>query len=161
MAASTRAAAIVADAPNSSNAAAVRAELENAIRAVDQLSETNPMSRSPANYLTRDLLTESKRKSSHHLPTTARSSSTAADATAALHYARYLRSLRFQEEMNAKRRKSGIATREVSSAGMPLGNSGKIVYERVRQELGNMARFGQDVEHRAIIERLIEMGAKP
>lgn len=116
-------------------------------------------------YLTRDLVTEAARRS---LPSQRRNDGavgiSAKDATAALQYAHHIRDVRFENDLRERRRRHGIPEGglmkvSVNVRGFPLGNRGKLVYEAVRKEL-NMSRFGADAEYRAIIERLLQMGAK-
>jgi len=112
-------------------------------------------------YITRDAGIEARRKQQHMSASGSATGISRSDATAGLQYARYLRDQRFKTELNALRRRDGVPERSADARGFPLGNRGKAVYENIRRELGDMARFGKDVEHRAIVEQLILLGAKP
>jgi hypothetical protein len=124
------------------------------------------MSRSLPGYITRDLSVEARRSQSQQHVTASRSAAevSASDATAGLVYARSVRNRRFDAEQKERRRKNGISENglaiRTTNSGVPLGSRGKAVYELARAQVGDMARFGKDVEHRAIVERLIQMGAK-
>jgi hypothetical protein len=111
------------------------------------------------NYMTRDLRGDLQRSASHD-----GDRFSTADAQAALVYARYIRSQRFAKEMDERRKLHGvtpygIALPEPSVTGLPLNSRGKTLYESVRRQV-DMTRFGADVEHRAIVEKLIAMGAR-
>lgn len=115
------------------------------------------------NYITRDLRIESHRQVLHgdtSANTSARQIS-AADATAGLQYARYIHATEFQRELGAQRPEGLNAFPACShSAGVPLNPRGKQVYETVLRGVGDMGRFGKQTLYRAIIERLVQLGAR-